>query len=127
MGKHIQYPGSIQLITRFSQNCSIARQSGRVATDVDNPSGGKLLRLNPLFYGCYHFFCTIAGRIEQNCSNFMFFAAGSLTVAWVLPCLYYLSLFYPLPVAAQLVLTVALYPPLTWLFSRTETRLLRSN
>ena len=59
--------------------------------------------------------------------GFMFVAAGAVTVAWVLACLYYLSWFDPRPVAAQLVLTVALYPPLTWLFSRTETRLLRSN
>ena len=59
--------------------------------------------------------------------GFMFVAAGAVTIAWVLACLYYLSWFDPRPVAAQLVLTVALYPPLTWLFSRTETRLLRSN
>jgi rod shape-determining protein MreD len=59
--------------------------------------------------------------------GFVFVAAGASVVAWVVASVYFLAWFDPRPIAAQLLLTVALYPPLTWLLSRTEAQLLRAS
>ncbi|HYL32283.1 MAG TPA: rod shape-determining protein MreD [Stellaceae bacterium] len=57
--------------------------------------------------------------------GFSFVAAGASLATWVMACLYYLAWFDPRTAAAQFLLTVTLYPLATWLFSRTEARLLR--
>ena len=57
--------------------------------------------------------------------GFMMVAAGTTLIGYIAACLYYGTLFNPLPVLAQSGLTVALYPPFNWLFVRAEQRLLR--
>jgi rod shape-determining protein MreD len=100
---------------------------------VQDLVGGGPLGLMALVLLLVHGLCVSQRRVFLSKPflvgwwGFMFVAAGAAVVAWTLACLYFVSWFDPRPVAAQLVLTVALYPPLTWLFSRTETRLLRAN
>jgi rod shape-determining protein MreD len=59
--------------------------------------------------------------------GFVFVAAGASVVAWAVASIYFFAWFDPRPAMGQFVLTVALYPPLTWLLSRTEAQLLRAS
>lgn len=56
--------------------------------------------------------------------GFMLVAGGAAALAWAISSLYYLTLFRPDSSLAELALTIAVYPPLIWLFTRAEQRLL---
>jgi rod shape-determining protein MreD len=58
--------------------------------------------------------------------GFMLVAPGALVAVWALTSLYF-GAWVPLrPVGFQLLLTIALYPLLTWLFGRVHQRLPRA-
>lgn len=57
--------------------------------------------------------------------GFMLVAPGAILVSWVLASLYFGVLVTPRPLGFQLLLTVALYPCLAWLFAGAQQRLLR--
>ncbi|MFQ5958821.1 MAG: rod shape-determining protein MreD [Alphaproteobacteria bacterium] len=57
--------------------------------------------------------------------GFMLVAPGAALVTWTLASLYYGVLLVPRPLGFQLLLTIALYPCLTWLFARAQHHLLR--
>ena len=57
--------------------------------------------------------------------GFMLVAPGAALLSWVLASLYYGVLVAPRPLGFQLLLTIALYPCLTWLFARAQQHLLR--
>ena len=56
--------------------------------------------------------------------GFAMVALGAALLLWLVSCLFYFSLFRPAPVLIELGLTIAVYPPLIWLFTRAEQRLL---
>ncbi len=57
--------------------------------------------------------------------GFMLVAPGATLLSWVLASLYYGVLVAPRPLGFQLLLTIALYPCLTWLFARAQQHLPR--
>lgn len=57
--------------------------------------------------------------------GFMLVAPGAALLSWVLASLYFGVLVAPRPLGFQLLLTIALYPGLTWLFARTQQYLPR--
>ncbi len=58
--------------------------------------------------------------------GFMLVAPGAALAAWVLVSLYFGVLVGPQPLGIQLLLSIALYPCLAWLFARAQHHLLRS-
>lgn len=58
--------------------------------------------------------------------GFMLVAPGAALAAWVLVSLYFGVLVGPQPLAIQVLLSIALYPCLAWLFARAQHHLLRS-
>ncbi len=52
--------------------------------------------------------------------GFVLIAAGAYAAAWLLACLFYFTAIDPVPVVAQWVLSIILYPPLAWLFGLTH-------
>ncbi len=57
--------------------------------------------------------------------GFMLVAPGAALLSWVLASLYFGVLVAPRPLGFQLLLTIALYPCLTWLFARAQQHLPR--
>ena len=58
--------------------------------------------------------------------GFMLVAPGAAFAGWLLASLYFGVLVAPRPLGFQLLLSVALYPCLAWLFARAQHYLLRS-
>ncbi len=58
--------------------------------------------------------------------GFMLVAPVAAFVSWLLASLYFGTLVAPRPLGFQLLLSVALYPCLAWLFTRAQNYLLRS-
>ncbi len=58
--------------------------------------------------------------------GFMLVAPGAAFAGWLLASLYFGTLVSPRPLGFQLLLSVALYPCLAWLFTRAQHYLLRS-
>ena len=58
--------------------------------------------------------------------GFMLVAPGAAFAGWLLASLYFGALVSPRPLGFQLLLSVALYPCLAWLFTRAQHYLLRS-
>ena len=58
--------------------------------------------------------------------GFMLVAPGAAFAGWLLASLYFGALVSPRPLGFQLLLSVALYPCLAWLFTRAQNYLLRS-
>ncbi len=58
--------------------------------------------------------------------GFMLVAPGVMLVGWLLASLYNGALMAPGPIGVQLLLTIAFYPCLAWLFARAQHHLLRS-
>ena len=58
--------------------------------------------------------------------GFMLVAPGAAFVSWLLASLYFGVLVAPRPLGFQLLLSVALYPCLAWLFARAQHYLLRA-
>lgn len=50
-------------------------------------------------------------------------AAGTALVGWLVAQLYLLAFIDPLPIALRALITIAVYPPVSWLLGRTERRL----
>jgi rod shape-determining protein MreD len=57
--------------------------------------------------------------------GFMLVAPGAIVISWVFASLYYGVLASPRPLGFQLLMTIVLYPCLTWLFARVQHYLLR--
>ena len=57
--------------------------------------------------------------------GFMLVAPGAVLVSWVIVSSYHGVLVAPRPLVFQLLLTMALYPAITWLFARAQSYLLR--
>ncbi len=57
--------------------------------------------------------------------GFMLVAPGATVASWMLVSLYFGTVVNPRSSGVQLVLTVALYPVLTWLFGRAQHSLLK--
>src|SRR5690606_30698616 len=57
--EHIQYTDRLQLVTAFSQYPGVAREGGRITTDINDSPGLQLKNIGNNFFG------TIAWRIEQ--------------------------------------------------------------
>ena len=58
-------------------------------------------------------------------SGFVVIGAGAVAAAWIVASLYYATLLDPRPLIVQALLTVALYPCMTWLFVRVQRRFMR--
>lgn len=58
--------------------------------------------------------------------GFLLVAPGAALVSWLLASLYFGVLVAPRPLGFQLLLSIALYPCLAWLFTRIQHYLLRS-
>ncbi len=58
--------------------------------------------------------------------GFMLVAPGAAFAGWLLASLYFGALVSPRPLGFQLLLSVALYPCLAWLFTRAQHYLIRS-
>ncbi len=57
--------------------------------------------------------------------GFMLVAPGAMFVSWALASLYFGALVNPRAAGVQLLLTIAFYPGLTWLFGRVQHSLLK--
>lgn len=57
--------------------------------------------------------------------GFMLVAPGAMLITWMLASLFYGVILVPRPLGFQLLLTIALYPCLTWLLARAQHHLLR--
>ena len=57
--------------------------------------------------------------------GFVVIGAGAVAAAWFVASLYYATLLDPRPLIVQALLTVALYPCMTWLFVRVQRRFMR--
>ncbi len=58
--------------------------------------------------------------------GFMLVAPGAMLLTWLLASLYYGTLVAPRPLGFQLLLTIAVYPALVWIFGRVQQHLLRT-
>lgn len=50
-------------------------------------------------------------------------AFGAAMVSWLLACIYMVQLLDPVPALIRAAITIAFYPPLSWLLGRVEQRL----
>ncbi len=57
--------------------------------------------------------------------GFILVAPGAMVAGWLLGSIYHGSLMAPQPMAFQLLVTIAFYPCLAWLFARAQHYLLR--
>ncbi len=57
--------------------------------------------------------------------GFMLVAPGALFASWTLAALYFGAVLAPKPLGFQLLLTITLYPCLSWLFARVQQHLLQ--
>ena len=58
--------------------------------------------------------------------GFVVIGTGAIAAAWIVASLYYTTLLNPRPLIVQALLTVALYPCMTWLFVRVQRRFMRT-
>ena len=57
--------------------------------------------------------------------SFMIVAPGAAILGWIVGTVFFGALLAPVPILVQVVMTVLLYPALTWLFGRAHQAMLR--
>lgn len=56
--------------------------------------------------------------------GFIVMAAAAFVASWILVCLFYLRLIAPAPLLFQLLMTIGIFPMLSWAFSRWQMAIL---
>ena len=93
---------------------------------------GGPIGLMALLLVALHALCAAQRRVFVGKSfavgwwGFAMVAIGVGALDWLVASFYYLHLMNPRPLFVQLILTIALYPALNWLFNRAEMTVLRA-